>query len=88
EALTGIDEPSINLESFIIEDRHIIRITDNGRGIQPDMMDNIFIPFFTTKEGGSGIGLTFARQVMKLHHGSVKVYSEPGKGTAVTLVFR
>lgn len=88
EALSGVNEPSIMLESFCIEDMHIIRIKDNGRGIPPDIMENIFIPFFTTKEGGSGIGLTFARQVMKLHHGNIRVSSEPGRGTTVALVFR
>jgi two-component system nitrogen regulation sensor histidine kinase NtrY len=88
EALPGTGEPSIIMESYSIDDRHIIRVKDNGMGIPADMMENIFIPFFTTKEGGSGIGLTFARQVMKLHHGSVRVNSEPGKGTVVTLMFR
>ncbi len=88
EALTRTHEPSIILESYSTGDRHIIRVKDNGKGIPPDMMENIFIPFFTTKEGGSGIGLTFARQVMKLHHGNIRVSSESGNGTTVTLVFR
>jgi nitrogen fixation/metabolism regulation signal transduction histidine kinase len=88
EALTETHEPSVILESFATGDRHIIQVKDNGRGIPPDIMENIFIPFFTTKEGGSGIGLTFARQVMKLHHGNIRVSSESGKGTTVTLAFR
>jgi two-component system nitrogen regulation sensor histidine kinase NtrY len=88
EALSGTDRPSIILDSYIIHERHIIQVRDNGRGIPPDVMENIFIPFFTTKEDGSGIGLTFARQVMKLHHGSIRVNSHPGKGTVVTLAFR
>ncbi len=88
EALTGTHEPSVILESYSTGDRHIIQVKDNGKGIPPDMMENIFIPFFTTKEGGSGIGLTFARQVMKLHHGNIRVSSESGNGTTVTLVFR
>lgn len=88
EALTGTGEPSVILESYTTGDSHIIQVKDNGRGISTDIMENIFIPFFTTKEGGSGIGLTFARQVMKLHHGNIRVSSEPGKGTTVTLVFR
>lgn len=88
EALSGTDKPLIIMESNIIHDRHIIQVRDNGRGIPPDVIEKIFIPFFTTKEGGSGIGLTFARQVMKLHHGTIRVSSDPGKGTVVTLAFR
>jgi two-component system nitrogen regulation sensor histidine kinase NtrY len=87
EALSGNNEPSIIMESYSINDRHIIQVKDNGRGIPADMMENIFIPFFTTKEGGSGIGLTFARQVMRLHHGSIRVNSESGRGTVVILEF-
>lgn len=88
ESLSGTKQPSIILESYSIHDRHIIQVRDNGKGIPPDIMENIFVPFFTTKDGGSGIGLTFARQVMKLHHGSIQVNSDPGKGTVVNLEFR
>jgi two-component system nitrogen regulation sensor histidine kinase NtrY len=63
-------------------------VADNGPGIIPDAIDKIFIPFFTTKKDGSGIGLSFSRQVMRLHHGSIRVQSEPNARTTFTLSLR
>ncbi|MEL7001633.1 MAG: HAMP domain-containing sensor histidine kinase [Bacteroidota bacterium] len=62
-------------------------VEDNGPGIAPEVLDKIFIPFFTTKQKGTGIGLSFARQVMKLHQGSISVNSELNKGTRFELEF-
>lgn len=62
-----------------------LKIADNGPGIPPEILNEIFIPFFTTKEEGSGIGLSIARQIMRAHGGSIKVESVPGR-TAFTLV--
>jgi len=62
-------------------------IKDNGAGISEDQLDNIFLPFFTTKENGSGIGLSLARQIMRLHKGHIHVRSEPGKGSEFILSF-
>lgn len=62
-----------------------LKIIDNGPGIEKEMLDKVFIPFFTTKKKGTGIGLSFARQVLKLHGGSISVHSEVGKGTGFTL---
>jgi signal transduction histidine kinase len=64
-----------------------ISVTDNGPGIPDDLMDKIFVPFFTTKESGSGIGLSLSRQIMLLYRGSLKVESIPEKSTTVSLVF-
>jgi signal transduction histidine kinase len=64
-----------------------ITVTDNGPGIPDDLMDKIFIPFFTTKDSGSGVGLSLSRQIMLLHGGSLKVVSVVGKSTTVSLVF-
>jgi signal transduction histidine kinase len=69
------------------EGRAQISVTDNGPGIPDDLMDKIFVPFFTTKESGSGIGLSLSRQIMLLHGGSLKVESTPEKSTTVSLVF-
>ena len=69
------------------EGRAQISVTDNGPGIPDDLMDKIFVPFFTTKESGSGIGLSLSRQIMLLHGGSLKVESTPEKMTEVSLVF-
>ena len=64
-----------------------ITVSDNGSGIPYKVMDKIFIPFFTTKESGSGIGLSLSRQIMLLHGGSLKVVSEPNVKTVFTLEF-
>ena len=64
-----------------------ISVRDNGCGIDMDNMDNIFIPFFTTREKGSGIGLSFAKQIMRLHNGKISVKSDVGKGSEFILRF-
>ena len=64
-----------------------IRITDNGPGIPREIMDQIFVPFFTTREKGSGIGLSLSRQIMQLHGGTLQVNSIPDKETTFKLVF-
>jgi len=65
----------------------VLEIKDNGKGIAPELKDQIFIPFFTTKEMGSGIGLSLSRQIMHLHGGSISVKSTPGVETVFTLQF-
>lgn len=64
-----------------------IQITDNGPGIPPDLIDEIFIPFFTTKNTGTGIGLSLSKQIMHLHGGTIKVHSTPYKETSFLLTF-
>jgi nitrogen fixation/metabolism regulation signal transduction histidine kinase len=64
-----------------------ILVRDNGPGIPPELMDEIFVPFFTTRENGSGIGLSLSRQIMRLHGGSLKASSVPGKETIFVLCF-
>ena len=68
-------------------DRPEIGIIDNGPGIPEELLDEVFIPFFTTKETGSGIGLSLSRQIMQLHGGSLKIISTPGKTTVASLLF-
>lgn len=88
EALKNRPEGKITLTAAINSDgRAQISVTDNGPGIPDDLMDKIFVPFFTTKESGSGIGLSLSRQIMLLHGGSLKVDSIPGKLTTMSLVF-
>jgi two-component system nitrogen regulation sensor histidine kinase NtrY len=87
EALKDTDMGMIKLSSCKDESgRIIIEITDNGPGISSEIMEDIFIPFFTTKENGSGIGLSLARQIMRLHNGTIHVRSLPGE-TIFTLKF-
>lgn len=63
-----------------------IKITDNGTGIAPEILNEIFVPFFTTKSEGTGIGLSIARQIMRAHGGNIKVTSVPEKETTFTLI--
>src|SRR5690606_23912988 len=65
-----------------------IRITDNGPGVPPDLIDEIFIPFFTTKNTGTGIGLSLSKQIMHLHGGTIKVHSAPYTETSFMLSFQ
>jgi signal transduction histidine kinase len=65
-----------------------ITVSDNGGGMDSETQRRIFIPFFTTKAKGTGIGLSLSRQIMKLHNGSITVKSKPGVGTAFRIEWR
>lgn len=65
----------------------LLHVANNGPAIPAEIMEKIFIPFFTTREKGSGIGLSFTRQVMRLHGGSITVSSDPDKETVFSLRF-
>ncbi len=88
EALEKRSQPRIILKSLYDKDqRTVISVIDNGIGIPEENQEEIFVPFFTTKEEGSGIGLNVCRQIMRLHKGEIIVKSGEGKGTTVNLVF-
>ena len=88
EALLEKEEAKIELRGRIDTDRRaIIEVKDNGPGIIREAVDRIFIPFYSTKKEGSGIGLALSRQIMQLHHGSLTVKSEPDIYTIFTLQF-
>jgi two-component system, NtrC family, nitrogen regulation sensor histidine kinase NtrY len=87
-AMSEKKERKIEITGEINEDQHIvISVRDNGTGIPDDLLENIFIPFFTTKEHGSGIGLSLARQIMKIHGGTISAFSKPGIETVFSLSF-
>jgi len=88
EAVSEVDNPVIRI-SAILDDhgKPMIRIADNGTGIKQEVLDNIFIPFFTTKKDGSGIGLSLSKQIMRMHNGTIKVSSTPRVETIFTLKF-
>ena len=65
----------------------VIKVIDNGTGISPETLERIFIPFFTTKKKGSGIGLSLSRQIMRMHKGTINVSSKIDQGTIFTLRF-
>jgi signal transduction histidine kinase len=87
EACMGQPNPEVVVETSYEEDKHIFRLSvmDNGCGILPEVQERIFIPFFTTKTTGSGIGLSLCKQIVTLHGGSIRVKSEVGKGSCFTL---
>jgi len=77
----------IAIRSQVKEKRVLVQVEDNGPGIPGELIDQVFVPFFSTKEQGSGIGLSLARQIMNNHQGSIHLESVPGVHTMVTLVF-
>jgi signal transduction histidine kinase len=88
EANAGQKEPRVELTGGLDEiGRVLIRVTDNGPGIVEEAQKKVFIPFFTTKKKGSGIGLSISRQIMKLHKGTIMVQSIPDERTVFTLKF-
>ena len=70
----------IKLQAFHKNKSDFIKIEDNGNGVPEEQLDQLFIPFFTTKKNGSGIGLSISKQVMRLHKGSIQIKSKQGKG--------
>jgi len=88
DAVSNIKNPYISITGYKNDSgRVLIEISDNGSGIKPDILDKIFMPFFTSKKTGSGIGLSLSRQIMSLHKGSISVKSTPKEGTIFTLTF-
>ncbi|MGM0416767.1 MAG: sensor histidine kinase, partial [Thermodesulfobacteriota bacterium] len=75
----------IVVESALVEDEVIIRITDDGCGMDADTLEHIFEPFFTTKERGTGLGLAISKQIIEQHQGRIEMQSRPGEGTRVTV---
>jgi signal transduction histidine kinase len=75
------------LEVILGEDRKfaVLRISDQGSGIADEIKGKIFDLYFTTKSGGSGIGLAMTYRILQLHHGSIEVQSKPGRGTEFLL---
>jgi nitrogen fixation/metabolism regulation signal transduction histidine kinase len=67
-------------------DRKQIIIEDNGPGMKDEILNRVFIPFYTTKQDGSGIGLSLCRQIIMAHHGHIKAESEEGKGTTISMI--
>ncbi|HEU4610378.1 MAG TPA: ATP-binding protein, partial [Chitinophagaceae bacterium] len=84
------DRPSARIvlsASQISPNSTLIKVADNGPGIPDELLDKIFIPFFSTKKNGSGIGLSLCKQIMMLHRGTIQVQSVPEEGTAFLLRF-
>ena len=86
-ALEGIENPKIDIGFDISETQIVLSIRDNGQGIPDQILDQIFIPFFTTRKEGSGIGLSLSKNIMKRHGGQLSIKSEENVYTEVSLVF-
>ncbi|PIA81717.1 histidine kinase [Gaetbulibacter sp. 4G1] len=88
EACKEVKHPKIILSAQKnINGQAIIKIRDNGKGIPNEIIENIFVPFFSTKKTGSGIGLSLCKQIMLLHKSKIQVKSAENKGTIVSLIF-
>ncbi|HEX6849739.1 MAG TPA: HAMP domain-containing sensor histidine kinase, partial [Chitinophagaceae bacterium] len=88
EAVKEKPHPKIVLSAYLSNNRKtIIKVADNGSGMPQEILEKIFIPFFSTKKSGSGIGLSLCKQIMMLHKGNIQVQSVEGEGTAFFLQF-
>jgi two-component system, NtrC family, nitrogen regulation sensor histidine kinase NtrY len=87
-ALNGVQNGKIQLLGFLNKRGRItIQVIDNGPGILQDVLDKVFIPFFTTKPSGSGIGLSLSKQILRLHNASITAHSAPDVETVFTMTF-
>ena len=80
-------EGLVTLKTYSRKDQVVFEIQDNGKGIPPEILDRIFDPFFSTKPGGSGLGLTHVQQVISEHHGKIVVHSRVDEGTLFIITF-
>jgi len=88
EAVKEREHPKITLSAEITSNnKTLVKISDNGMGMPPELLDKIFIPFFSTRKNGSGIGLSLCKQIMLLHKGNIQVQSTEGMGAAFILSF-
>lgn len=88
QALEESEQKVITLSGFIDEaGKIIIEVADTGKGIEEEALSKIFIPFFTTKKKGSGIGLSISKQIMRRHKGNIQVRSKLGEGSIFKLIF-
>jgi signal transduction histidine kinase len=88
EAVRNSKHPEIELSCYSEPENQVsILARDNVEGIPAERMEQVFIPFFTTREKGSGIGLSLCKQIMRLHDGQLHLDSSPGKGTSVIIRF-
>lgn len=86
-AVDGMDNPLIAVNYRLENTKLYIDVSDNGKGIEPADLEKIFVPFYTTRKNGSGIGLTISRNIMKMHRGSIEVISVPNDQTTFSLLF-
>ncbi len=86
DAVAGVEQPRIEVSCRVRDEQVAIEVSDNGVGVPEDQRDQIFVPFFTTKAGGSGIGLNLARQIALSHGGRLELRANPLRGCVFTLL--
>ena len=84
-AVKDAKEPQIILVSGVTNENPYFTVADNGCGIPPEIQEKMFIPFFSTKKNGTGIGLSLSREIVKMHNGSLQVQTKEGEGSAFTV---
>ncbi len=86
-ATEGVEHPAVQLSiARGAQGKYRIEVRDNGPGIPPDRREDIFLPFYTTHKGGSGVGLSFARQVVLAHGGSISAWTAPEGGASLLMI--
>lgn len=86
-ALENTNNPIIEINYRLAHNKVYLDVSDNGKGIEAENIEKIFVPFYTTRKNGSGIGLTITRNIMKMHRGNLEVVSTPNLKTTFSLVF-
>ncbi|MEA5140441.1 sensor histidine kinase [Arcicella rigui] len=88
DAVKESEQPKIQISAYKnTQEKVVLEVKDNGIGMSAELMDKIFVPFFTSKANGSGIGLSLSKQIMALHKGSITVHSVEEQGTVFRLTF-
>ncbi|WP_295798764.1 ATP-binding protein [Mucilaginibacter sp.] len=88
EAVKDRESPTLTLSAEVLSNnKTLVKVSDNGLGMPPELLDKIFIPFFSTRKSGSGIGLSLCKQIMLLHKGNIQVQSTQGMGATFILQF-
>ena len=75
----------VTVDLFVEGERAVVEVVDDGVGISPDDRDKIFLPFFTTKPAGTGLGMSIVKKIVDLHAGDIAIDSAPGRGTRVRI---
>lgn len=88
DAVKNVPAPRISISAKRnLQRETVVRVSDNGTGIPAEILENVFVPFFTTKKNGSGIGLSLCKQIMMLHKGKIQIHSVEGEGSVASLIF-